>query len=352
MKKLYTLLFMLQLVVQLASAQQTLFVISQSGKLSAYTANKVSFDSEPLTFTYGEVADVTENGFASSFSVGFKSQEFKSLNQAPEVGICISDFNESPTITDGMISLGTSLKEYSFHVNSLLAGTTYYYRAFVKLEDAVYYGDVQKETTLGTKPTENVKVINGHRFVDLGLPSGLLWAETNIGALCAADNGNYFAWGEVVPKTLYYWDNYKFGEGLSKYNPSDGKTVLDKEDDAAYVNWGSSCRMPTIEEFSELTKSGTCTWSWTSMTTSTGTSISGYKVISTKNGNSIFFPTSGLRNYDYYYNQGTEGSFWSSTLYTNNVSTACNLYFVAGYYNANNHENRGLGYPVRPVANP
>lgn len=112
---------------------------------------------------------------------------------------------------------------------------------------------------------DGVYLINGHKFIDLGLPSGLLWAETNIGAETAYDDGYYYAWGETSTKEDYSTSTYKgltidttyselyekyiYTEIYSKYNETDGKTVLDKEDDAAYVNWGISCRMPTKEDW-------------------------------------------------------------------------------------------------------
>ena len=116
---------------------------------------------------------------------------------------------------------------------------------------------------------------------------------SQVGAATAADYGDYYAWGETATKTDYSWSTYKYGTSygnMTKYNDTDGKTVLDKEDDAAYVNWGSSCRMPTNDEFTELRNSSNCTWTWTKQTTSSGSSIYGYKVTCVKNGNSIFLP--------------------------------------------------------------
>ena len=352
MKKFFTLLCSLLLAVQFASAQQTLYVISKSGELAAYSASKVTFGNDLFTFTYGDVTDVTEAMFSASFSVAFKSNEYKSLKQTPEVGICFSDVNESPTIDDGKIEKGSSLSQYTFSINGLDAGTTYYYRAYVKVNDAVYYGDVQSQTTLGKS---EYKIINGHKFVDLGLPSGLLWAETNIGAETAADDGNYYAWGETAPQSTnnYNWASYKYGSSssnLSKYNSSDSKMVLDKDDDAAYVNWGSSCRMPTQDEFSELLNSDNCTWTWTSQTTSSGASIDGFKVTSTTNGNSIFLPASGYRNLGNL-NDHYSGRYWSSTLSSGYADCAYCLIFYDGslYYD---NDDRCGGHTVRPVAEP
>ena len=93
-----------------------------------------------------------------------------------------------------------------------------------------------------------------HEWVDLGLPSGTLWATCNIGATSPEGYGDYFAWGETQPKQVYDWSNYKWGNyyvqgGLSKYvtdseyGTVDYKTELEPEDDAASVNWGPSWSM-------------------------------------------------------------------------------------------------------------
>ncbi len=352
MKKIFTLLFAVLFSVQFAAAQQTLYVYSKSGNLAAYTVNKVIFDNDIFVFTYGSVTEITKESFSTSFSVEFKSTDYKSFSQTPEIGICFSGVNENPTIADGKIKKGTSLSEYSFSINGLDAGTTYYYRAYVKVNDAVYYGDVKSETTFGEKPTYSY--INGHKFVDLGLPSGLLWAETNIGAEESTDHGCHFAWGETdtSEKSSWDWNNYKFGTqlDLTKYNSSDGKTTLDKEDDAAYVNWGDSCRMPTNDEFAELLDSANCTWIWTSKTASNGSSTEGYKVTSVKNGNSIFLPASGLGE-DGIPDAYSCGYYWSNTISWILKETACCLDFSSGSV-LPNFGSRCYGRTVRPVAEP
>ena len=340
------------LAVQFVAAQKTLYVLSKEGKLSAYSASKVTFDNAPFTFTYGEVTEITKESFSASFSVAFNSTDYKSFNQTPEVGICFSDVNETPTIADGKIEKGSSLTNYSFSINGLDAGTTYYYRAYVKVNDAVYYGDVKSETTFGNKPT--YKIINGHKFVDLGLPSGLLWATCNVGAAIAADDGCFFAWGETeATKSSYERATYKYGtsEGdPTKYNSTDGKTTLDNEDDAAYVNWGSSCRMPTNDEFSELLNSDNCIWNWVSMTTSSGSSIRGYYVTSVKNGNSIFFPASGFLHYEKHSSHGQVGYYWSRTLSSSVSYHAYCLTLTNTMHNSDRYYYSYDGQSVRPVA--
>ncbi len=207
-------------------------------------------------------------------------------------------------------------------------------------------------STTSKEDSPSYITVNGHKFVDLGLPSGLLWAETNIDAESAADYGKYFAWGETTSKSRYTWETYKYGtseDNLTKYNSTDGKTVLDKEDDAAYVNWGDSCRMPTINEFAELRDNNNCTWTWTSQTNSSGSEVEGYKVTSTKNGNSIFMPAVGFYYGDNIRNTKVNGGYWSTSLDSSTGRFAFNLYFDS-YTTSDSKTLRFGGYAIRPVA--
>jgi hypothetical protein len=159
-----------------------------------------------------------------------------------------------------------------------------------------------------------------HEYVDLGLPSGTLWATCNIGASSPEDYGYYFAWGETEPKEFYDWGNYKWFNiidsthfELTKYctdsdfGTVDGKTELDPEDDAAYVNWGSSWCMPTKEQILELFSS--CRAEWT-----TQNGVSG-RLFTGPNGNTVFFPAAGY-NWEEVTLAGTYGYYWTKTLYT------------------------------------
>ncbi len=193
--------------------------------------------------------------------------------------------------------------------------------------------------------------------VDLGLPSGTLWATCNVGATSPEEYGNYYAWGEVEPKTYYsfYEDGeYKWGVynssdtnyGMTKYNKTDGKTVLDPEDDAAHVNWGGDWRMPTITEMKELLNSEYCTWEWT--TGYNGTGVAGRIVTSNINGNSIFLPAAGYRISSSLDNAGSSGRYWGSSLYTSTPNYVCALGFDLSEFNWG-YSNRFLGQSVRPV---
>lgn len=162
---------------------------------------------------------------------------------------------------------------------------------------------------------------NGHEYVDLGL--SVMWATMNVGAESPEDAGDYFAWGETISKTNYDWSTYKWCNGdlesLTKYNlrismgSIDKKTELEESDDAANMNWGGIWRMPTDAEWTELLEQ--CNWAWTTIN-----SVNGYKVMSKRNGNSIFLPAAGfLAGSDDLDSPlkhlGREGHYWSRSLY-------------------------------------
>ena len=200
--------------------------------------------------------------------------------------------------------------------------------------------------TTNTTGTEN-----GHEWVNLGLPSGTKWATCNVGASKPEEYGNYYAWGETTPKDYYDWSTYKWCNGSydnqTKYNTSsiygtvDNKTVLELADDAARANWGGAWRMPTDAEWTELREN--CTWTWT-----TKNGVNGYEVKSKINGNSIFLPAAGDRNYGDLNHAGDYGNYWSSSLGADNPSRAWYVGFGSGdVYRSSNIRYSGLS--VRPV---
>lgn len=189
------------------------------------------------------------------------------------------------------------------------------------------------------------------KAVDLGLPSGIKWASFNLGASSPEEYGNYFAWGETDPKSNYSWSTYKFGNSaaFTKYNTKsdngtvDNITVLEPEDDAAHVILDDSWRMPTDEEWTELRNN--CTW--TRVTDYNGSGINGELVTAT-NGNSIFLPEAGYRSDTFLNSVGTVGDYWSSSLITNNPSSAWMVNFNPSSVRRFT-ENRYRGCSIRPV---
>ena len=189
-----------------------------------------------------------------------------------------------------------------------------------------------------------------YKAVDLGLPSGLRWAEYNVGATKPEESGAYYAWGETEEKVDYGWSTYKWCNGsrnsMTKYctdafyGTVDNKTVLDPEDDVAHVKWGGAWRMPTAEEMQELVEY--CTWKWTTIN-----GVSGYEVTGT-NGNRIFLPATGYRNGKDIYNSGGYGYYWAGTLNCFDSFCAHLFYFISSYYGWNGGD-RCCGQTVRPV---
>ena len=347
----------MMLAAPAAVAQQNMYVIDTCGVVNVMTTSQVdyaTFNAEDSWFAIssGSLVGKTSTSITASCSAALATDgTVKQLVTVPEVGVCYSSVNATPTINDDCLVLGSELKDYTFTISSLAAGTEYNYRAYVKFGNEAFYGNVASAKTY--EPAPNDTVINGHLFVNLGLPSGILWAETNIGAATAADYGDYFAWGETATKSVYSWATYAHGSSsssLSKYNTTDHKTTLDPEDDAAYVNWESPCRMPTSDELAELTNTDNCTWTWTTVTMADGTTVNGYKVVSNKYGNSIFLPASGY-NVDETTKRGSHTYYWTSSLYSNNVA-AYNLYFYSRYYSSTSSNNRIRGYAIRPVVKP
>ncbi len=344
MKRLFTLLAVLMLTVTASFAQQNFYFWGKDGYVSTKPVSEV----DSLTFSVGswlfQISKpvnlaATTSSFQGSAKVAF-NDKVKSIDVTPEVGICYSEHSK-PTYYDFKKKLGSAIQDYSFTIMYLTSGTTYYYRTYVKLLDNVYYSAVNSITTMGEKPRN--KVINGHEFVDLGLPSGLLWAKTNIGASFSSDDGDYFAWGETASKSYcdidsYKWADYNGRYYLTKYDFSDGKTTLDTEDDAATVNWGAPCRMPNSSEFQELYNK--CDW----LRLENGYLVTG------PNGNTIFFPASGLRCGDVINGYRSDGCYWSCSLNLDQMYTALNLCF-----DRNNSSPTGIllqyiGCTVRPVA--
>ena len=227
---------------------------------------------------------------------------------------------------------------------------------FLKLldiEGAKTQNSINTNTQLQTENEETVVIesvtrdnkINGHEYVDLGLPSGLKWATCNVGADKPEDYGNYYAWGETRVKSTYTISNIlTHGLNISQLQSQgiiDGDYNLNPQHDIARVNWGSTWRMPTKDELEELKKK--CTWKWIVQN-----GVSGYKVTG-PNDNYIFLPTAGDRDGSWLYRARKDGGYWSSSPYGSNSNYAYYLYFNSGdqyvYW-----DYRYYGRSVRPVS--
>ncbi len=192
-------------------------------------------------------------------------------------------------------------------------------------------------------------------WVDLGLPSGLLWAKCNLGATKPEEYGDYYAWGETSTKEVYTWETYKYctavyEEGwvktLSKYNTRseygtpDHLTTLQPSDDVATQKLGDGARMPTETEWRELIANTTSEW-----TSENG--VYGRK-LTASNGKSLFFPATGERYCSELRNAGVFGIYWSSSLIADYPNLAWRFDFGSDgqdvYYGY-----RRCGFSVRAV---
>ena len=204
-------------------------------------------------------------------------------------------------------------------VVDLEPGQTYYYRAYTY--DGIHYNWGNEESF----KIEEKEIINPDAYltcpdnhhphmIDLGLPSGTLWACCNVGASNPEEAGGTYEWGETEESSGYPYPKNKWKEYVgnengmywwTKYSSEDNKTVLDPEDDAAHVKWGGSWRMPTHEESKELIVN--CIYE-------NPIDMNGW-ILKGINGNSIFFPSCDT-SIEY-----QVPFFWTSTLCTSSAYT-------------------------------
>ena len=205
--------------------------------------------------------------------------------------------------------------------------------------------------------------------IDMGL--SVKWAPWNVGASKAEENGAYFAWGEINTKETYDWGTYYWmAEGksnwmnINKYQIKDGQTegywydnvgefigdgksTLEREDDAATANWGSGWRMPTMAELEELMNEDNCTWTW--VENYNDSDLNGYEVKSKTTSGLLFLPAAGGRWGSYLDGAGYYGYYWSSEL----RSGAADYARYLGFYSSrrySDYDYRYGGFSVRAVA--
>ena len=231
---------------------------------------------------------------------------------------------------------------------------------FIKLFNEQTEFDAAK----GTLYNPNVSYIKGnggvyslgYTYVDLGLPSGTLWAKCNVGAEKETDYGFYFQWGDIKNKSNAEcsWATYKYCNGtfnsMNKYCTDnsygtvvDNKTTLDPEDDAATQIMGDEWRMPTMDECQELIENTRNEWTQIN-------GVNGWKFTSTKDTSKyIFIPPSGIRTGSSFLYKDEDGYIWSSSLGTASTIHAGDLDFDTAEVGAGDGCDRFYGMPVRGV---
>ena len=209
--------------------------------------------------------------------------------------------------------------------------TDYEARPYAVADNRYYYGETD-------------------RWVDLGLPSGILWAKYNVGATSPEEYGGYYAWGETEEKSSYTIENYKyykkyyvdgelFIEGINI-----GSQISGTNYDVAHVKWGNGARMPSKGEVLELLK---CC----SNRVAYQNGIQGYNITG-PNGNNIFLPCAGWYENDYFHHVN-QGYYWTGYYYEDSSKGAFGLYFCEEeegmIIDYDEGTTRHYGLSIRPV---
>ena len=322
--------------------------------MATFNACKPEPEPEPNTpgsvrVTTSSVSNITETSAkcggtvtASGYSVG-------------NCGLCYSELPD-PTINSYITSDQVGTGTFTSTMSGLEPGTKYYVRAYATTSSGTLYGEQKEFTTLGdnnggdddddngggnggddNEPTTGT--INGHEWVDLGLPSGLKWATCNVGASSPEDYGDYYAWGETETKSTYTIEN------SITYDVEMSDISGNPQYDVARKKWGSTWRIPTWKECSELEDE--CTW----ISTIYG-GVKGYKIIGS-NGNHIFLPLAGSCRDEFIgEGKGTYGHYGTST--PRNAINNCETYLLNFKDNSLSMSFYGVryhGYSIRPVSN-
>lgn len=246
------------------------------GVLDKYCSDELKYPDSPLSYKgklYYCLAEIED----TMYYMTYKDDKFKAIRKAIEK--LAGENAKLDGILDNMSKLVEAIKDGNTDEKD---GWAEIAKQLEQLKAAAGIG--------GGTTTDKVG------YVDLGLPSGNLWAECNLGASAPEAYGDYYAWGEVKPKQEYTYPNHKWYKegapslGFTKYNNEDGKMTLEDEDDAVIQNLGNGWRTPTLADFRELTNQKLTTIKKTTLN-----GVAGYQITSKKNGKSIFIPFAGFK---------------------------------------------------------
>ena len=279
----------------------------------------------------GTVTNITDNSaqITGTVNLGSITINYSSIEYGAQVSTEAS-FKITSTIGSTVITAPATALEngvFTRTVKNLVSNTKYYYRTYVKVQNLEYYGQT---LTFTTEKSTDSQETDSHEYVDLGLPSGVLWATCNVGATVPGDPGLYFAWGETTGYTSDINDGHLFDIGSYKWCNGNYKTITKYCTDSSFG---------TVDNKKVLDLEDDAT-SW-------------------RNGKSIFFPCGGFReNNTLQYCSGQNiyprVYLWSSNLYVSDPACASvviinyNGYYGETHFNSS-HWIREDGIPVRPV---
>lgn len=245
------------------------------GVLDKYCNDELRDPDDPLSYKgklYYIIAEIED----TMRYMTYKDDKFKAIRKAIEK--LAGENAKLNGILDNMTKI----------VEALMAGNTSEKEGWAEIAKQL---ELLKAAVGIGSSTDNVE------YVDLGLPSGNLWAKCNLGASAPEAYGDYYAWGEVEPKQMYTYPNHKWYKegapslGFTKYNNEDGKLTLEDADDAVIQKLGNGWRTPTLADFRELTNQKLTTIEKTTLN-----GVAGYQITSKRNKKSIFIPFAGFKN--------------------------------------------------------
>ena len=328
-------------------------------KVAIYSSQNMPFVSNDLSLLSLQVNGGTKSGSYQGRITGIElASSSHALVTKPDVTFTItvsanSGDLEGDVNSDGTVGIGDIVA-----VTNVMAGITTdaatIKRADVNDDGTVGIGDIVAITNImagigSDKPTAYLTCpdANHPHLIDLGLPSGTLWACCNVGASAPEDYGGYYAWGEVNRKDEYTWDTYEYGyyndDNDFSHLVSIGTDIAGTKYDAATANWGASWKMPSLTQMQELKNNTTSKFE-------TQNGIQGL-LLTASNGGKLFIPAAGY-HWNGFKEAGSMGAYWSSTLFETRTSNA----YQFGFYSAWNYSGtdttfRLVGNAVRPVQN-
>lgn len=248
-------------------------------------------------------------------------------------GIISVNFVNAFTASNPTLSVnGSAAKPIKLYENAMPMGKVHNNTILVMFYDGRQFNVIAIESQRAAAPTG---------FVDLALPSGLLWCEHNVGASTPYEDGLYFSWGNVIGHAD--GSGYDFSDAVYAETPGaslTGNIPVNGTYDLVRHNMGAPCRLPTVGEFQELNSN--CESEWTDED-----GVAGRRFTSRINGNSIFFPASGVYGGTSLSNRGSGGGYWSSSYYS--AAGAYRLYFNSSSVLPANSYGRRYGFAARAV---
>lgn len=248
-------------------------------------------------------------------------------------GIISVNFVNAFTASNPTLSVnGSAAKPIKLYENAMPMGKVHNNTILVMFYDGRQFNVIAIESQRAAAPTG---------FVDLALPSGLLWCEHNVGASTPYEYGLYFSWGNVIGHAD--GSGYDFSDAVYAETPGaslTGNIPVNGTYDLVRHNMGAPCRLPTVGEFQELNSN--CESEWTNED-----GVAGRRLTSRINGNSIFFPASGLYDGTSLSHRGSRGLYWSSSYYS--ATVAYGLHFNSSNANPANGNDRRYGFTARAV---